>query len=244
MTQRGVQQIFETNGSTRIDSKQENHTKQAVHVIEIEMKSTIESFVRQLMGKDIEMRWAPDYFPFTHPSWELEIYHNQRWVEILGSGIVEHKLLTNAGHYDKIGWALGMGLERLAMIRYQIPDVRLFWSTDSGFLCQFESAKHSDQITYKPISIHPQISFDISFWLPKQLDYCPNDFYDIVRNIGGDIIEQVKQLDVFTNKDGITSNTYRIVYRSHERMLTKDEINIIHKKIESYVVDNWGVKIR
>ena len=190
------------------------------------------------------MRWVSAYFPFTHPSWELEIYHNNDWIEILGSGIVEHKLLENAGINDNIGWALGIGLERLAMIRYQIPDIRLFWSNDSGFLSQFESASHSDKIVYKPISSHPQLIFDISFWLPQQVFWCCNDFYDLVRNIGGDLIEQVKVIDEYTTKEGKKSHTYRIVYRSHERMLSKDEVNVIHKQIERYVTDEWKVAMR
>ena len=244
MSDKGVKEVFETNACPRTESKQEIYKTEAVNAVETELKTTIESFVRYLMGEDLPMRWVTAYFPFTHPSWELEIYYNNKWVEILGSGIIEHKLLVNAGNADKIGWAIGVGLERLAMIRYQIPDIRLFWSTDSGFLCQFESANHLNKIIYKPRANHPQLSFDISFWSPKAFSYCDNDFHDVVRNFGGDLIEQVKRIDDFTNKEGNTSHTYRIVYRSHERMLTKNEVNVIHKNIESHVVNNWRVQIR
>ncbi len=245
MTERGVKQIFESSQPLRTNLKQEYHDMEAVKAIESIMKSTIESYVRQLLGQNLEMRWVSAYFPFTHPSWELEIYHNQKWIEVLGSGIVEHQLLLNAGHNDKIGWALGMGLERLAMLRYGIPDIRLFWTKDTGFLCQFENAKHSDNIIYKPISIHPQLIFDISFWLPPSFSWSQNDFHDIARNIGGDLIEQVKLIDEYTNeKTGKTSNCFRIVYRSYEKMLTKDEVNVIHKRIEKYLVENFNVEIR
>ena len=239
----GAKDMFEEQ-STRNECKQENHCKEAVHLIEAEMKSTIESFVRHIMGDDIQMRWVSAYFPFTHPSWEMEIFFDDKWIEILGSGVVEHKILTNAGHTDKIGWAFGMGLERLAMIRYNIPDIRLFWTNDTGFLCQFESANYWDKITYKPISTHPQLTFDISFWLPNDVFWHPNDFHDVVRNIGGDLIEQVKLVDQYTNKKAETSHTYRIVYRSHERMLTKEEVNVIHKQVESYVANTWKVRVR
>ncbi|CAG2169496.1 unnamed protein product [Oppiella nova] len=241
---RGINHVFESHKLVRTDSKQENHCQEVVDIIESEMKTTIEAFVRNLLWEDIPMRWVSAYFPFTHPSWELEIYHNNDWIEILGSGIVEHKLLQNAGINDNIGWALGIGLERLAMIRYQIPDIRLFWTNDSGFLSQFESACHSDKIVYKPISSHPQLIFDISFWLPQQVFWCCNDFYDLVRNIGGDLIEQVKVIDEYTTKEGKKSHTYRIVYRSHERMLSKDEVNVVHKQIERYVTDEWKVAMR
>lgn len=68
-------------------------------------------------------------------------------MEMLGCGVMEQKLLNSAGASSKVGWAFGIGLERLAMIMYGIPDIRLFWSKDSGFLSQFEGKKYDDAIT-------------------------------------------------------------------------------------------------
>ena len=89
-----------------------------------------------------EKRWVDAYFPFTHPSFELEVCileeHNFRnlifqieyqgkWLEVLGCGVLEQKLMEMAGVPDKVGWAFGLGLERLAMVLYTIPDIRLFF---------------------------------------------------------------------------------------------------------------------
>lgn len=239
-----VSQLFESEPTERTEFKQECHTLEAVKINETIMKSKIEDFIRILLDQDIKMRWIPAYFPFTHPSWELEIFYNGNWIEILGSGIVEHRLLVNSGINDKVGWALGFGLERLAMIKYEIPDIRLFWSKDSGFLSQFENAKPTDKIIYKPISNFPQCINDISFWLPDNKVWSPNDFYDLVRSYGGDLVEQVKLIDEWKNKKGKVSNCYRIVYRSHERVLTQDEVNLIHKEIGKAAVEKFGVEIR
>lgn len=88
----------------------------------------------------------------------------------------------------------GLGLERLAMIIYDIPDIRLFWSKDSGFLSQFNESKLDANIKYKSVSQYPQCTNDLSFWLPAELtiaNFSSNDFYEIVREVGGDIVEQV-----------------------------------------------------
>lgn len=111
-------------------------------------------------------------------------------MEVLGCGIMQNRILQKAGVDNKIGWAFGLGLERLAMCLYQIPDIRLFWSNDTGFLHQFNVKNIHEKVTYKPISMYPQCSNDISFWLPSD-GFNSNDFYDLVRSCAGDMVEQV-----------------------------------------------------
>ena len=94
----------------------------------------------------------------------------------------------------------------------------------------------------KPVSVYPQCTSDISFWLSS--DYSINDFYDLVRDVGGDLIEQVQLIDQFTNKSNKTSHCYRIIYRSMERTLTQQEVNQLHKKIENLTAEKLNVKIR
>ena len=77
------------------------------------------------------MRWNDDYFPFTSPSFELEIFFNGEWLEVLGCGVIQTKIIENAG-LKQPGWAFGLGLERLAMVLFEIPDIRLFWSKVRG----------------------------------------------------------------------------------------------------------------
>lgn len=76
----------------------------------------LEGLARHLFGDDIKVRWVDAYFPFTHPSFELEVFYEGDWMEVLGCGVVEQKVLELAGVSAKAGWAFGLGLERLAMV--------------------------------------------------------------------------------------------------------------------------------
>ncbi|RCN50565.1 hypothetical protein ANCCAN_03178 [Ancylostoma caninum] len=230
----------------RTPEKQEKHTHDAAKALEIQLKTTLEGLSDALFGSACEKRWVEAYFPFTHPSFELEVFYEGKWMEVLGCGIMEQKLLESAGVGDRVGWAFGLGLERLAMILYGIPDIRLFWSKDSGFLSQFQGKCPTDEVKYKAISVHPQVLFDMSFFLPDGVVF--NDMTanvnDTVRNVGGDLVEQVKLTDEFINKKNRRSQTYRIVYRSHSKALTKDEVNVVHKQITDQLVELYGVTMR
>lgn len=229
-------------------SKQPCHTMEAVKLMEHEFKTVLLGLAQHLLGIDIEYRWVDTYFPFTQPSWELEIYHKGEWMEVLGSGIMRQEILDAAGVSNSIGWAFGVGLERLTMILYDIPDIRLFWSNDSGFLNQFRSEDFGKQTKYKAVSLYPQCSNDLSFWLPdgQSMDeFAVNDFYDLVREIAGDVAEQVSVIDRFTHpKTGRSSLCFRIVYRHMERTLTQAEVNEIHDAIKAATVDTYKVVIR
>lgn len=237
-------QLFEHRGNENSD-KQGCHSLDAVKIMEFDLKNCLVGLAQNLFGKDIQYRWVNEYFPFTHPSWELEIFHNDQWMELLGCGIVRQEILQKAGASERIGWAFGLGLERLAMRLYNIPDIRIFWSTDSGFLHQFEVDNETSPVQYKPVSVHPPCNNDISFWLPEDGTYSSQDFYDIVREIGGDIIEQISLIDEFIHsKTKKTSHCYRIVYRHLDRVLSQDEVNEIHRQIENTLRDRLRVTIR
>ncbi|XP_064453296.1 phenylalanine--tRNA ligase, mitochondrial isoform X2 [Mirounga angustirostris] len=109
--------------------------------------------------------------------------------------LVTH-IFGDAGAQDRIGWAFGLGLERLAMILYDIPDIRLFWSEDERFLKQFRVSDINQNVKFQPFSKYPAVINDISFWLPSE-NYTENDFYDLVRTIGGDLVEKVDLIDKF-----------------------------------------------
>ena len=99
-------------------------------------------------------------------------------------------LTPSLGIPDNISWAFGLGLERIAMILFGIPDIRLFWSTDPRFLSQFSE----NQITtFKPYSKYPSCFKDVSFWLPEA-GLHENDFCDLVRDAAGDLVEDVKMV--------------------------------------------------
>ena len=119
-----------------------------------DLKQTLYFFVQEMFGKDVKIRFRPSYFPFTEPSAEMDISclicggegcsvcKKTGWVEILGCGMVHPNVLDNCGIDSNkyTGFAFGMGIERITMLKYQIKDLRLFSENDVRFLKQFTSA--------------------------------------------------------------------------------------------------------
>lgn len=209
--------------------------------VEADLKKVLEGLVKYIFGYQIQIRWANDFFPFTDPSWEMEICleNDDRWLEILGCGVVQPKILKNCGLADSIGWAFGVGLERLAMILYQIPDIRLFWTQDPRFHKQFENG----DTVFVSYSKHPPVYKDISFWVGES--YHPNQFHELAREIGKDLIEEISLEDEFTHpKTNKTNNTFRITYRATDRSLTNEEINTIQNDLREAVVDKLDIELR
>lgn len=109
-----------------------------------DLKGTLAAFVRAFFEQDFEMRFRPSYFPFTEPSAEVDIAWRQpdgsmRWLEVLGCGMVHPQVLRNCGIDPEryTGFAFGLGIERFAMLRYGVNDLRSFFDNDVRFLRQF-----------------------------------------------------------------------------------------------------------
>lgn len=119
-----------------------------------DLKQTLMYFAKEMFGEETGIRLRPSYFPFTEPSAEMDISCHicggkgcnickyTGWVEILGCGMVDPNVLKSSGidPEDYTGFAFGMGIERITMLKYQIKDLRLFFENDLKFLKQFESA--------------------------------------------------------------------------------------------------------
>ena len=107
-----------------------------------DLKDTLYYFAKEMFGDKTKVRFRPSYFPFTEPSAEMDISWKSGWLEILGSGMVDPNVLENCGLDSKkySGFAFGMGIERIAMLKYQIDDLRLFSQNDIRFLKQFRGA--------------------------------------------------------------------------------------------------------
>ena len=104
------------------------------------LKGILHDFLRHFFeADDLEVRFRPSYFPFTEPSAEVDIRGERGWLEVLGSGMVHPKVLENCGIDSErhTGFAFGMGVERLAMLRYGVDDLRSFFENDLRFLRQF-----------------------------------------------------------------------------------------------------------
>ena len=104
-----------------------------------DLKGTLEYFVREFFGSDIETKFIPHFFPFTEPSAEVLVkWQNGEWLEILGCGMVDPNVLSNVNYEDTYkGFAWGVGIERLAMLRYNIDHIKNFYENDIRFLEQF-----------------------------------------------------------------------------------------------------------
>ena len=109
------------------------------HVSMADLKGVLHDFIRNFFEQDLEVRFRPSYFPFTEPSAEVDIRGESGWLEVLGSGMVHPQVLENVGIDSEryTGFAFGMGVERLAMLRYGVNDLRLFFENDLRFLEQF-----------------------------------------------------------------------------------------------------------
>ncbi|MEG0145889.1 MAG: phenylalanine--tRNA ligase subunit alpha, partial [Clostridia bacterium] len=121
------------------------------HISIGDLKGTLDTFARRLYGEGIQTRFRPSFFPFTEPSAEVDMTcakcggkgcrmcKGTGWIEVLGSGMVNPKVLELCGIDSKkyTGFAFGMGIERLAILRYNVPDMRYLYENDLRFLGQF-----------------------------------------------------------------------------------------------------------
>jgi phenylalanyl-tRNA synthetase alpha chain len=103
-------------------------------------KGVMQEFFSQILGEDISVRLRPSYFPFTEPSFEMDIMWNKGWLEVGGAGMMHREVLKHSlGYHDQLqGFAFGVGVERLVLLKYGISDIRLFHSADLTFLQQFK----------------------------------------------------------------------------------------------------------
>jgi phenylalanyl-tRNA synthetase alpha chain len=117
------------------------------------LKSTLKEFLSYFFESDVEMRLRPSFFPFTEPSIEIDIQcmncnngcslcKNTTWLEVLGCGMINSKVLENVGvdSENYKGWAFGIGIDRLVMIKHKVPDLRLMFTGNIDFLKQFDKA--------------------------------------------------------------------------------------------------------
>jgi phenylalanyl-tRNA synthetase alpha chain len=104
-----------------------------------DLKGLLEDFITAFFERDMKLRFRPSYFPFTEPSAEVDIEHGTGWLEVLGCGMVHPKVLENVGIDSEkyTGFAFGIGMDRLAMLRYGVDDLRIFFENDIRFLSQF-----------------------------------------------------------------------------------------------------------
>jgi len=233
--------------------------KEMKSIVKTDLENVLAKIAKAIFGENIKYRFNDDSFPYTYDSIEMEVLigggpdskriedarstDRQKWVEVLGAGIAQPSVLEKLGVDSKVwgGWAFGFGLERLAIISMELPDIRLLWSEDPRVKKQLKLGNK-----FKEVSKYPPITRDISFVVAN--DFVPNNYFDIIRDLGGDLVEQVELLDKYENAakfgEEKISYTYRIVYRSNERTLVSEEVDVIQNKIYSETAKQFSAELR
>jgi len=219
--------------------------KKDKHIItQKELEDIQADAAKAVFGDDCEYRFLVDSFPFTDPSVQIEVKFGDKWMELSGSGLVHKQCLKNFGLDPEIynGWAFGFGIDRWAMVKMGITDIRVLWSEDPRITGQFKDIN----IKFKEVSKYPETSRDISFIIDKSINL--NNYYEIVRDFAENLIEEVRLVDEYEDakKFGADkkSYTFRIVYRSPERTLTNEEVNKIQEEIRNKTKQDLSAVLR
>ena len=221
------------------------------------LRDALSQIVKGLFGESAHYRFLDDTFPYTDPSLQVEVWigpgeptttssdepgpDGGRWIEILGGGMTKQSVFKKFGVEGYNAWAFGFGLERLAIISMGLPDIRLLWSIDPRVMKQLHMGQK-----FVEVSKFPPVVRDISFIVPKT--FAPNDYFDLVRDIAGSLVEQVELIDEYENagKFGADNKSYayRVTYRSQDRTLTSEEVDALHKKLEEATAKEFGATVR
>jgi phenylalanyl-tRNA synthetase alpha chain len=215
-----------------------------------DLRERLSGLVKHLFGDKVEYQFLEDaeheevYFPFTVDSLEVSVTivdkeGKPKQIEVLGAGTVHPDIMKELGLPGKQAWAFGLGLERLAMVMFEIPDIRLFWSYNKKFLNQFKPG----QITkFQSYSKYEACYKDISFYITSKFSY--NDMCSIARDEDKDnLIESITMIDEFL-VNGRISRCYRVMYRSMDSTLKNSEVNKIQKAIRERLIKELEVEVR
>ena len=231
-----------------------------------DLRRVLDGLVDHLFGASTPRRWLDDSFPFTSPSLQVEVQFQGRWLEVLGCGVIQGDICRHfrgreGREEEVVGWAFGLGLERLAMVLFDIPDIRLFWSDDPRFLSQFaggggeaaHGAPSFHSLKFSPFSKYPPCPKDLSFWLPQREEaqeggeaFHENDLYAVIRSVAGDWVETVRPVgdDFVHPSTGRRSRLYRVVYRSMSHSLTNEEVNAVHQRVRDALQQRMQLQLR
>jgi phenylalanyl-tRNA synthetase alpha chain len=216
-----------------------------------DLKNVLTEVAKTSFGEHVKYRFNPDTFPYTHSSLEMEVDKNSvsgesaepLWVEVLGAGIVQPSVLEKLGIDGSVynGWAFGFGLERLAIISMELPDIRLLWSHDPRVTKQLHLGQK-----FVEVSKYPAVVRDISFVVSTT--FVPNNYFDLVRETLPDIVEEMQLLDRYENEakfgKDMVSYAFRITYRSLDKTLTNEEVDTLHKRLEEVTKTTLQATVR
>jgi phenylalanyl-tRNA synthetase alpha chain len=208
-----------------------------------DLKKVLTDIAKSVFGSEVKLRFNPDTFPYTDPSIEMEIDKEGKWLEVGGAGVVKGSVLEKFGVDSSKwnGWAFGPGIERFAMISMTLPDIRLLWSLDPRVIKQLKLGQK-----FVEVSKYPPITRDISFVVDRS--FIPNNYFDLIRDIGGDLVEEVALLDKYENAEKFgtdkISYTYRVIYRSPDRTLKIQEVDPLQNRLYEETKTRFNAQLR
>jgi len=214
-----------------------------------ELKNILFGLVEHLFP-NCEYRLNDDYFPFTNPSFEIEVKYDNKWLEILGCGVMHENIIKNNKLDGKQFLAFGLGLERLCMLAFRIPDIRYFWSDHPKFVDQFIDGKI---VEFKPYTKLPNQKRDVTIVpkndrIEKNLDkekkntytwFDENNFFELIRERSNDYIESTTFIGDYKNpKNNVYSRTYSMLYSPKDPSITNSsELTELCNKIQNNIID-------
>ena len=227
------------------------------------LKDVLSNTIKALFWENIQFRFNEDHFPYTTDSLEVEVEFEWKWLEVLWAWVVHptvlEKLWLDPDKYN--WWAFGFGIDRLVMALKKVSDIRILWSDDKRITSQRWNLN-----PYKEVSNFPPVYKDISFltskdkfvkdtkemeksWKIELINEADSfDLAGIARDVSGWLIEEVKVIDIFENdkKFGADQKSVcvRIAFRSLERTLTNEEINVAYFKIRDKLEKELNYQLR
>ena len=227
------------------------------------LKDVLSNTIKALFGENITFRFNQDQFPYTTDSLEVEVEFEGKRLEILWAWVVHptvlEKLWLDPEKYN--WWAFGFGIDRLVMALKKVPDIRIFWSDDKRITSQWGNLN-----PYKEVSNFPPVFKDISFLTTKDkfvknIDEMEKsgkielvneadsfDLAGIARDVSWWLIEEVRVIDIFENDNKFGTDKksvcVRITFRSLERTLTNDEINVAYFQIRDKLENELWYELR
>ncbi|ORM40875.1 putative phenylalanine-tRNA ligase [Babesia sp. Xinjiang] len=258
--------VVDTDGDSHISVATTNDSSSKAKSGSANNSSKASSDYKELVKQPLKewLQWDSDTsFPFTDPSFEINVKLNGEWVEILGCGKLKDVIIDNiirssgsmessSGEDTDIvgGWAFGIGLERLAMVLCRITDIRQFWEEDERFLRQYRWSIGSGKLpVFKPYSRNPPISRDISFYIDgsamDKRKFDESEFRYIFDELSRDYVEDVAEISQYIHPEtGRKSVCYRITYRAMGENLTNAFVNKIHQLALDRIVNTFNIELR
>ena len=237
--------IFDENfrsSSSQTEERQLVHTVEAVAEVESFMRTRVEDLLfGEILGHNIEHRWVHRYLQFSRPDYDLEVRFNDEWLEVGSIGIMHQEILDKAGATDGINWNCAFGLDRVAMVLYDIPDIRLLSSKNEKLI-----ASLSEKPGLFKSELVPSYLKEIVFFIPDDINHADFEykFYEFLR-IAGDVIEKAVLVDEY--RDALTNRVkhrYLITYRNWESPLSKEEVNEHHSNIGKAATSNMKIELQ